>query len=681
MPILDLRNTPQDQQAGLLARHMPSGRLWNGKWTRSTVLGRLVHALAREIGRINQLLADLAARETAILRTVDLLLEWETSVGIPDRIFGRAGELTARRRQVLLKLVNFNGLITNDDFVAMAAEFGQAVRIDPGNETRAPFMGFGAGPYDAATLRQIRHTVAVRSTAEQTAFPLEFDIQFTATENAVLEGLFNTLMPAHVAVQFHYGQDIRFELGAVGLVGTITAPFVEAEGELVVTQGGPILAVAPFVEVAGTLFRAQQAQVDVTAPFVEAELAGLVGNLASGLVIAPFVEVESTVESLPGAQVLAIAPFVETTITAQIQGLASALAVAPFTETDIQVAAANLVAGRAIVPFTETVAAGLVGGLVAGTVIGPFSETTGAARSSLRIAGTAIAPFVEVDGAVVKTNTLEGLAVAPFAQTVATGLTAPQAQVVAAAPFGEVEAEAFAAIAMDEIPNEVFFWDASDASSITEDGVPSVTAWNDQLAGNIDLSSGSGPIKSTINGNASILCDGVNDRLTENPLAVPMTITEFTLLVITTPTTVTGTGADLFKMRLGFNDELTLRRNNAGVNGFRNALTGTDMNLSAPASPAVFTVGSTTYLLYRVRASSAGLSTIRHLLGEFSGSGPAEVTTTIDNISVGANANGSNAYGGHFHEIRGWSRFLTDDEARSVALYAESSGKWTMGIV
>lgn len=197
-----------DQEAFLIARNLPSGRVWNSKYDSTRVLGRLIAALAEESRRLFLRIENFVNVELDPNQTRQLILDWEESAGIPDVCFDRSASLIERRRRVIQKLNDFGGVITNADIVAVLADFGETVQLVPGNETNADRLGFGSGPYNATELRQIRHTLAVRVESDATTFALPFPIEFATEQAGLLQCLMQRLVPAHVSIQFFFNENL-----------------------------------------------------------------------------------------------------------------------------------------------------------------------------------------------------------------------------------------------------------------------------------------------------------------------------------------------------------------------------------------------------------------------------------------------------------------------------------------
>lgn len=269
---IDYRAPPDDQQVTLLARTLPDGRIWNAKYDQTRVLGRLVVALSREIGRTFARIADFVIDELDPARTRQLILEWEESVGIPDVCFDRSADLTERRRRVSQKLENFGGIITREDIEGVLLDFGEEIQLVPGNEANAELLGFPAPPYDNDQLKQIKHTVAVRVSSDAQVFPLPFPFPFATEASDLLRCLLRRITPANVALQFFFNEDLTAPFGGLSLTGLNVAPFVEdtiAAAQITGLQG---INVAPFVEDAIELGRPRILSGTNVAPFVEDDI-------------------------------------------------------------------------------------------------------------------------------------------------------------------------------------------------------------------------------------------------------------------------------------------------------------------------------------------------------------------------------------------------------------------------
>lgn len=79
-----------------LADHMPSGIAWGAKLVEDSNLHSQMHGTSKPFNMIQGRIDDLR-REFNINQTVELLPEWEASVGLPDECFGPVSGIQERR--------------------------------------------------------------------------------------------------------------------------------------------------------------------------------------------------------------------------------------------------------------------------------------------------------------------------------------------------------------------------------------------------------------------------------------------------------------------------------------------------------------------------------------------------------------------------------------------------------
>lgn len=174
---------PLDQQALMLAKHMPQGAAWNSCFDSDKNMGKLVKGLAKEIYRF-QTLIKLISDEMDINKTDLLIDDHEKSVGIPDTCFFPSGKtLVQRRTQVIQKLSAFGGVQKTEDFERVATAFGFTITAAAGAGT---------------------HTIEITVTAFPATedFPLPFPLPFSSGGTSFLRCLFDKLAPANVEVIF-----------------------------------------------------------------------------------------------------------------------------------------------------------------------------------------------------------------------------------------------------------------------------------------------------------------------------------------------------------------------------------------------------------------------------------------------------------------------------------------------
>lgn len=200
-----------DENALLLAAHLPIGRAWERGFSPDSNIGKFLRGLAAEFYRLEVLSSDIV-REMDINQTNDLLVEWEKSVGIPDQCFHSLDTKTIdeRRDAVWQKLSKFGGVQTSDDFVRVAAAFGITCDVYGG----ASGWGF-AFPLSFpihftmsfSSYLEASHTIIIEITGTYTSsdtFALPFPIPFSSGPVDFLQCIFRKLAPANVEVLVIY---------------------------------------------------------------------------------------------------------------------------------------------------------------------------------------------------------------------------------------------------------------------------------------------------------------------------------------------------------------------------------------------------------------------------------------------------------------------------------------------
>lgn len=196
-------SAPNYQAADFLAALqslMPRGANWprDPDATLTKVLSGLVPIYQRQTSRSNQLLVDAFPTTT-----VELLPEWEETLGLPDPCAGLSPTLQARRNQVIARLTSVGGQ-SAAYFISLALSLGFVV-----TETNyAPFrmgqsrVGQQLGGQDWFFVFSINaplNTVTpFRMGQSATGEPLNY------WGNTVLECELTEVAPAHSIIQFHY---------------------------------------------------------------------------------------------------------------------------------------------------------------------------------------------------------------------------------------------------------------------------------------------------------------------------------------------------------------------------------------------------------------------------------------------------------------------------------------------
>jgi len=189
-----------DNQSRMLANHMPVGKIWSSVFDPNSNLGKLIRSLGIEYYRL-QLQTKEISDEIDVNKTLQLLDEWEKSVGIPGNCFDTFGTLEERRLNVKQKLADFGGVQTEEDFIRVCALFGFDVQIVTGSEAGSFPLEFPVLLFDST--RSSTHTIFVLILNVITGdeyFPISFPIPFSSGGTTFLECILNVLAPANVQV-------------------------------------------------------------------------------------------------------------------------------------------------------------------------------------------------------------------------------------------------------------------------------------------------------------------------------------------------------------------------------------------------------------------------------------------------------------------------------------------------
>lgn len=107
-----------DKQATLFSQCLPQGLAWNAKGDTNANTYKLLKSLATEINALEERVYRMVT-QWDVRFTDDLILEWETAVGIPDECRNIAEDISTRRSDVLTKLRKIP-TITVADYQALA---------------------------------------------------------------------------------------------------------------------------------------------------------------------------------------------------------------------------------------------------------------------------------------------------------------------------------------------------------------------------------------------------------------------------------------------------------------------------------------------------------------------------------------------------------------------------------
>lgn len=196
---------------------MPRGLVWPRDPTavQAQVIAGLSSTWQRHTTANNQLLVD-AFPATA----VELLPEWESTLGLPDPCAGESPTLQGRQQQVVARLTNSGG-----QSIAYFVAYAQALGYTVGVTEFAPFRAGQSRAGQSTGTQDWFFTWEINAPAETVTW-------FTAGQSyagqavaswgsAVLECELKSIKPAHTYLNFAYGQtgllDSTFVLGESSL--------------------------------------------------------------------------------------------------------------------------------------------------------------------------------------------------------------------------------------------------------------------------------------------------------------------------------------------------------------------------------------------------------------------------------------------------------------------------------
>lgn len=189
-----------DEQALILASHIPIGKVWEKGFSPDSNIGKLIRGLGIEFYRMQVLIKNVSI-EMDIDQANELLIEWEKSVGLPDSCFTTNVSNEERRKQIEQKFSNFGGIQIAEDFERVGSVFGFNIEVFPGIQFGGFPLSFPITFFDSS--KSAKHTIFVIILGEisgDSFFPLPFPIPFSSGGSTFLECIFNKLAPANVNV-------------------------------------------------------------------------------------------------------------------------------------------------------------------------------------------------------------------------------------------------------------------------------------------------------------------------------------------------------------------------------------------------------------------------------------------------------------------------------------------------
>jgi hypothetical protein len=192
-------NAPSlDQTVRQLSEHMPQGQLWEAKAVAGTNLNNLMYGVAKPFN-ITQELIEKLKDELNINTTVDLISEWETSVGLPDDCDGISDNIEQRRTAVIQRFRKVP-IVTIDDLQDYVdAKFPDlGIKLYTGTEYFNFEYSFETSFWGNISDKFI---IVAEIPSQEPFFEFEFEMEFTGGVNTdFLRCTIERVIPANVVL-------------------------------------------------------------------------------------------------------------------------------------------------------------------------------------------------------------------------------------------------------------------------------------------------------------------------------------------------------------------------------------------------------------------------------------------------------------------------------------------------
>lgn len=179
---------------------MPRGRVWprDGAAVMTKVLAGLTPAYERQNARSNNLLVDAFPTTT-----IELLPEWEETLGLPDPCAGIAPSIDARRAQVIARIKATGGQSVAY-FIAYALALGYVITVTQFIPARAGILS-ASDPVNGDDWAHAWQVNAPLNTVSYAyAGTMSAGDALAYWSNAVLECELGEIKPAHTILIFSY---------------------------------------------------------------------------------------------------------------------------------------------------------------------------------------------------------------------------------------------------------------------------------------------------------------------------------------------------------------------------------------------------------------------------------------------------------------------------------------------
>lgn len=191
----------QEEQANILASKMPDGKVWADKFIADTTMRNLLISYGIEYMRLEGNL-NYTDDELSLIRTQDLINEWETEYGIAKSCFADQdmGDLQDRINNILI-MIAANGTSTEEQFEAIALLLGLNVNVEPGTALLSTFtLTFPVTFFDDVVDARYTILVTFLDVLDAARFTHTFPFVFGDTRVGLLQCFFNILKPSNCQV-------------------------------------------------------------------------------------------------------------------------------------------------------------------------------------------------------------------------------------------------------------------------------------------------------------------------------------------------------------------------------------------------------------------------------------------------------------------------------------------------
>jgi uncharacterized protein YmfQ (DUF2313 family) len=179
---------------------MPRGRVWprDADATMTKALSGLTPIYERQNARSNQLLVDAFPPST-----LELLIEWEETLGLPDPCAGLAPTVAQRRAQVVARLIAVGGQ-SAPYYIAYALALGYVITITNFAPARVGILRAGDPLRGPAWAHAWQVNAPLNTVQRMQVGTGRAGDALAYWSNAVLECALREVMPAHTVLIFSY---------------------------------------------------------------------------------------------------------------------------------------------------------------------------------------------------------------------------------------------------------------------------------------------------------------------------------------------------------------------------------------------------------------------------------------------------------------------------------------------